>query len=52
MLFLPHIQVVILARALGMDMEVSDVEVESLLPQDLMDKVYEDVSRTAFFLWK
>jgi aspartokinase/homoserine dehydrogenase 1 len=36
-------KVVILARQLGLDVEVADVEVESLIPEDIMNKAYTGV---------
>mmetsp|Transcript_35122 Transcript_35122/g.52428 ORF Transcript_35122/g.52428 Transcript_35122/m.52428 type:complete len:963 (-) Transcript_35122:171-3059(-) len=36
-------KVVVLARQIGLDVDVKDVEVESLLPEGLADKVYEGV---------
>jgi aspartokinase/homoserine dehydrogenase 1 len=36
-------KVVILARQLGLDVEVADVEVESLIPEDIMNKDYSGV---------
>ena len=36
-------KVVILARQMGLDVEVADVEVESLIPEDIINKDYSDV---------